>query len=777
MMPARLSFILLPLLLIQACQPSTQFKQMDPDDTGLKFVNKITETTENNIMTYQYMYNGAGTAAGDLNGDGLADLYVAGNSVPNRLFINRGSWEFEDVTEQAKVQDRAGDWKTGVTLADVNGDGWLDIYVCYSGNTQGEGYNKPVIIDNPHRTNQLFINNGCEVGGIPTFTERAKEFGLDAPGSFSTQAYFFDYDRDGDLDMFLVNHANTFYASLFNTTRLRNLRHPYFGNKLFRHDSTAFTDVSEQAGIHGSGLNYGLSAAISDINADGWPDIYVTNDYDEQDFCYLNSQDGTFREVSHHAFRHLSKYSMGTDMADINNDSKPDMMIVDMLPEDNRRQKLLKGADQYDKYTLFVDSGYHHQNMRNTLQINLGVDEEGYPQFAEIGQQAGISNTDWSWAPLFADFDNDGLKDLIITNGYLHDYTNLDFLKYVQSEVGNSAVSDPRSQDLLKMVQQMSSTKISSYAFRNTDGLHFENKTEAWGLGDKAVSNGAAYADFDGDGDLDMVIHRLDEPVALYQNMLGAKQGNYIKIRLMGDVPNTFGIGAKVSVKTGKRIITQEVFTGRGYASSVEPVLTIGLGTDQKIDELLVEWPDGRTSTVRDLTTNRLVLIAQKESATINNIMAPRREPPLFKDSIDASGIDFVHRENNFIDFKIQRLLPYQVSRSGGRMAVGDVDGDGNDDVYFGSAVGQSGVLFLGSSGGQFQRAPSQPWTADAQCEDMGSVFFDADQDGDLDLYVVSGGNEYGSGDPMYHDRLYRNMGKGVFVKEPEALPAQETTS
>jgi enediyne biosynthesis protein E4 len=331
MKPSLAPALLLPLL-IQACGPSTQFQLMDPDDTGLKFENRIVETEENNIMTYQYMYNGAGIAAGDLNGDGLPDLYIAGNSVPNKLFINRGSWKFDEVTQQAALADRAGDWKTGVTLADVNGDGMLDIYVCYSGNTRGEGYRKPVTVENPHRTNQLFINNGCAPGGIPTFTERAKEYGLDAPGSFSTQAYFFDYDRDGDLDMFLVNHANTFYSSLFNTTKLRNLRHPFFGNKLFRNDSTRFVDVSEQAGIHGSGLNYGLSAAISDINADGWADIYVTNDYDEQDFCYLNRKDGTFQEISHHAFRHLSKYSMGTDVADINNDGKPDLVVVDMLP-------------------------------------------------------------------------------------------------------------------------------------------------------------------------------------------------------------------------------------------------------------------------------------------------------------------------------------------------------------------------------------------------------------------------------------------------------------
>jgi hypothetical protein len=433
----RLTSIVLLIVFLAGCRNKNQvqFELLDATKTGLVFKNEIYETQENNIMTYQYMYNGTGMAAGDINNDGLPDLYVSGNSVPNKLFVNKGQWKFKDITSAATITDRKGDWKTGVTMADVNGDGWLDIYLCYSGNTPGEGLRKPVLVNNPRRNNQLFINNGCKPGGVPTFTESAKKYGIDAPGTFSTQSYFFDYDRDGDLDMFLVNHANTFYSSLFNTTKLRNLRHPFFGNKLYRNDNNHFTEVSEQAGIHGSGLNYGLSAGISDINNDGWPDIYVTNDYDEQDFCYLNKGDGSFKEISHTSFGHLSKYSMGIDIADINNDGRTDIYVVDMLPEDNHRQKLLKGADQFDKYTLAVDSGYHHQNMRNTLQVNCGNDQDNNPQFSELGQMAGISNTDWSWAPLFADFDNDGWKDVLVTNGYLHDYTNMDFLKYAQNQV------------------------------------------------------------------------------------------------------------------------------------------------------------------------------------------------------------------------------------------------------------------------------------------------------------------------------------------------------
>jgi enediyne biosynthesis protein E4 len=753
------------------------FTMLDPSETGVQFSNEITETQDNNIMSYQYMYNGAGVAAGDINNDGLADIYLSANSTPNKLFLNRGSWKFEDITSAAAINDRKGDWKTGVTMADVNGDGWLDIYLCYSGNTSGEGLRKPVIIDNPRRSNQLFINNGCKPGQPPTFTDKAREFGLDAIGTFSTQAYFLDYDQDNDLDMFLVNHANTFYSSLFNTTRLRSLRHPYFGNKLYRNDNNKFIEVSEQAGIHGSGLNYGLSAGISDINGDGWPDIYVTNDYDEQDFLYLNNRDGTFKEVSHQAFGHISKFSMGCDIADINNDDRPDIFVVDMLPEDNRRQKLLKGADQYDKYTLAVDSGYHHQNMRNTLQVNCGFDSSGIPKFAELGQSAGVSNTDWSWGTLFADFDNDGWKDIVVTNGYLHDYTNLDFLKYVQNEMSAAGDIHNNNYNVLPLIRQMPSTKISSYVLRNTGGIHFENKTEDWGLGAKSVSNGVAYADFDNDGDLDLVINKLNEGVSLYRNGLDTSAKRYIKIRLIGNAPNTLGIGSRIWITAGGKKIFQEAYYSRGYESSVEPVMTIGVGTVPVIDEIRVRWPDGKESIVTNTPSNHTIIM-QQQSAVQKDGHTLNPDASLLQDVFAASGIDFKHSENNsFIDFKVQRLIPYQASRLGGRLAVADINNDGNEDVYFGGATGQSGVLFLGTDHGTFSRSASQPWQADAMCEDMGAVFFDADMDGDKDLYVVSGGNEYGSGDPLYHDRLYINEGGGVFTKNSVALPSAETTS
>jgi hypothetical protein len=771
---------------LQCTQPSKQFTKLSGEETGLEFQNNIIETQHTNIMTYEYSYNGAGVAAGDINNDGFADLYFSGNSVPNKLFINKGNWRFEDITSISKTEGRK-DWKTGATMADVNGDGWLDIYVCYSGNAPGEGYNLPVVKDYPNRANQLFINNGCEAGGIPTFTERAKEYGLDAVGTFSTQAYFFDYDLDSDLDMFLVNHANMFYAAFFNTRRLRNFRHPYFGNKLYRNDTPhsltrqagekiVFTEVSEQAGLHGSGLNFGLSASISDLNFDNWPDIYVTNDYEEQDFCYINNRDGTFREVSHKVFGHLSKFGMGSDIADVNNDGLQDILVLDMLPEDNTRQKLLKGPDEYDRYTLAVDSGYHHQYMRNTLQLNRGFEADSLPRFSEIGQFAGISNTDWSWSPFFVDLDNDGYKDIFITNGYLRDFTNLDFMKYT-STVYNEAKAANKPVDYLNLIQQLPTTRLSNYAFKNKNGIEFENTSASWGLTHQSVSNGAVYADLDNDGDYDLVTNNLNDAISVLRNNQNEIQKNsFVKIRLKGKAPNTYGLGAKIVVTTDSMEIFQEAYFTRGYASSVEPVLTIGLGNTTVIKEINVHWPDGLQSVVTNVAANRLITIEHEkaEPSTVKKNASPNKT--LLLDVTENSGLDYRNIENKFIDFKMQRLIHYQLSRLGGKLSKADVNKDGNDDVFFGGATGKSGSLFLGNDDGTFKKSTSQPWEQDADFEDMGSVFFDAEGDGDDDLYVVSGGSEFVAGAPLYQDRLYVNNGAGIFSKASNAIPL-ETTS
>lgn len=772
-------FIVLGIFFLQCAKPQKQFTELSSKQTGLDFRNDITETQHTNIITYEYSYNGAGVAAGDVNNDGYADLYFSGNSVPNKLFLNKGDWHFEDVTGISKTEGRQ-DWRTGVTMADVNGDGWLDIYVCYSGNAPGEGYNLPVVKDYPNRANQLFINNGCEPGGIPTFTDRAREYGLDAIGTFSTQAYFFDYDIDGDLDMFLVNHANMFYAAFFNTKRLRNLRHPYFGNKLYRNNTREvdgkavieFEDVSKESGFHGSGLNFGLSAAISDLNFDNYPDIYVTNDYEEQDFCYINNRDGTFTEVSHTIFAHLSKFGMGSDIADINNDGLQDILVLDMLPEDNYRQKLLKGPDEFDRYALAVDSGYHHQYMRNTLQLNRGFASDSLPRFSEIGQLSGISNTDWSWSPFFIDVDNDGLKDIFISNGYLRDFTNLDFMKYT-STVYNDAKVANQQVDYLKLIQQLPVTRLSNYVFKNIDGITFKNISQESGLTSQAVSNGAAYADLDNDGDIDMVTNNLnDQATLLRNNQNEIAKHNFIKVKLKGLAPNTGGIGSKIIVQTDSIEIMQEAFFTRGYASSVEPLLTIGIGQATRCN-LKVIWADGRESVLTNVPLNSLSVVEQTSARPANSILNSAPNKVLLKDVTAKSGLDFRHKENSFIDFKGQRLLYYQLSMLGGKLAKGDVNKDGNDDIFLGGASGQSGKLYYGSDDATFAPATSQPWEQEADSEDISAVFFDADSDGDEDLYVVSGGSEFVAGAPLYQDRLYINDGNGSFTKSFDAIPTE----
>lgn len=747
------------------------FEKMDSAVTGIEFINNVTEDPEHNVLTYEYFYNGTGVATGDVNNDGLTDIYLTGNQSPSKLYLNRGNWKFEDITVKAGVTGKQA-WKTGVTMADVNGDGLLDIYVCHS------GFGTP-----EERANELFINQGVNQSGGVSFKEEAAAYGLDAPGTFTSQVVFFDYDRDGDLDMFMLNHANTFYSPFFNTHRLRNLRHPQFGNRLYRNDHNHFTDVSNEAGIFGSGINFGLGVAVSDLNGDGWPDLYVSNDYEEQDFLYLNNRDGTFREICKDAFAHISKSTMGVDIADYNNDGLPDVFTLDMLPEDNYRQKILKGPDQYDRFMLMVDSGYGYQYSRNMLQLNRGFGKDSVPAFSEIGQLAGVSNTDWSWSALCADFDNDGWKDLFITNGYLRDYTNLDFLNFdvaVEIEKARSEGKDISTREnyqhnmpLYELVKKMPSTKISNYMFRNKKNLTFENETKNWGLDEPGISNGAAYADLDNDGDLDLIVCNNNQLVWLYKNHTSERlQNNYLGVKLEGVGMNRFAIGAKVFVKTLDSLQLIEEYPVRGYQSSVDYKLIFGLGKNKLANYIKVIWPDGKISRVDNVKCNQVISI-QESSSTENKPAPLKHNTPLFADASKQAGIDFLQKENNYVDFKNEFLIPYELSRQGPKMAKADVNNDGYEDFFIGGPSGQAGVLYLQTARGKFVRSPSQPWQQDADCEDISSIFFDADNDGDPDLYVVSGGNERPVGSPQFQDRLYINNVKGEFLKATDALPSE----
>ncbi len=736
-----------------AQQAPPLFCLLSPSQTHIDFSNTLTEGLNTNVLMYEYFYNGGGVAIGDLNGDGLPDIYFTGNMVDNKLYLNKGHMQFEDITAIAGtgVAGRPGPWKTGVTMADVNGDGKLDIYVCYSGKIRGE-----------KRKNQLFINQGNDKNGIPQFSEMAEQYGL-ADSAFSTQAYFFDYDRDGDLDMLLVNHnperLNLLDDVYVNTLLSRS--NAQTGLKLYRNDNGHFHDVTEQAGIQCSTLSYGLAAGIADINGDGWPDIYISNDYNVPDKLYINNGNGGFTDQLQKMVGHTSFYSMGNDIADMNNDAMPDIFTLDMLPEDNHRQKLLFGGDNYESFNLNIRAGFYYQYMRNMLHLN-----NGNGLFSEIGQLAGISNTDWSWAPLFADYDNDGWKDLFVSNGYTRDYTNMDFLKFMGDRLHDGRVM---RQNLLDLVQQMPSSRVKSYFFRNNGDLTFTNTSTVWGITQPANSNGAAYADLDNDGDLDLVVNNINQPAFVYENLANSQLNNhYLQLKLEGAGKNTQGIGAKVTIYLKDKKQYLEQMPTRGYQSSVSPILHFGLGQDKMIDSLRIVWQQGREEKMYNIRGDKQLTLQEKNAK--NDYQTPKAILPLFTEI--KSPITYKQEKNTINDFKRQRLMVNPMSFSGPCMAKADVNGDGLEDIYIGGGNGQAGSLFIQQKNGQFMPKAMAAFEADKQSTDADALFFDANGDGKPDLYVCSGGyDNFSPNDPLLQDRLYLNDGKGDFTRSANALP------
>ncbi len=732
------------------------FTRLPASYTGIAFENRLTDTEAFNVFTYRNYYNGGGVGIGDVNGDGLPDLYLTANQQPNRLYLNRGGFRFEDVTDRAGVAGTRA-WSTGVSLADVNGDGWVDIYVCNAGNHEGDD-----------KANELFINLGPDDEGIPRFEEQAAAYGL-ADEGYGTHAAFFDYDRDGDLDLYLLN--NSFRpVSSFGLRNIRHERHPYGGDKLFRNDGGRFVDVSEAAGIYGSEIGFGLGVTVGDVDRDGWPDIYVSNDFFERDYLYLNQGDGTFREVLEERMPSISLSSMGADMADVTGDGFPEIYVTDMLPEDDVRLKTTSSFESWNVYQAKLRNDYHHQFMRNTLQRNNG---DG--TFSEIGQIAGVAATDWSWGALMADLDNDGHLDIFVSNGIFKDLTDQDFIAYFADEVNRAAARGRRDLPFLDLLARIPSNPIPNYAFHNAGDGTFVNRAAEWGLAEPSFSNGAAYGDLDGDGDLDLVVNNVNMEAFVFRNETDSlRDHHYLKVRLEGEAPNPDGLGATLTVRAGEALFYREQMPMRGFQSSVDRVLHVGLGTRTRVDSVVVRWPDGRRQVWTDVPADQ-TLTARQAEAVFPDENRLRQTPPAsprpFADVTAQMAVDYTHRENPFVDFHREGLLPKMLSTEGPALAVGDVNGDGLDDLYVGGAKEAAGTLLLARPGGGFRPAGADVFEADAVSEDVGAALFDADGDGDLDLYVVSGGYEFSPRAPALEDRLYLNQGRGRFRKAEGALP------